>query len=128
MSKGFIIIEKVEVIFGNKPEQVLRKINVYPWHDEDLVLTCKASIPSIVKTLNKFLITRYLYETFCIVGMIKKACWTHYQTVSFFVKQRLDKLEHTALITELSHSIYTVYYMEHSKQKFISGKNIFFRR
>ena len=37
---------------------VINKIDASPLHDENSILVCKVEIPSIVKTLNKILITR----------------------------------------------------------------------
>ena len=45
LSKGFLIVGKVEGQFENIPERVLKQINDSPLHDEYIILKCKAAIP-----------------------------------------------------------------------------------
>ena len=45
-------------------EVFLNKINDYSLHDQDSLLTCKSTIKSIVKILNKSVIPRYLYDKY----------------------------------------------------------------
>ena len=58
LSKGFIIVEKVYGVFVNIPDPVIKKINISPLHDKDSLLAYKSEIPSIIKTLNKIVITK----------------------------------------------------------------------
>ena len=61
MSIGFNIVEKVERVFVNLPDPFLKQTNIYPWHNYDILLVCKTEIMWVVKTLNKFVITKYVY-------------------------------------------------------------------
>ena len=79
LSKGFIIVEKLDGIFENILNPVLNQINDFPLYDEDIILECKEAIKSIVKTLNKIGINIYIYTTiFSLVGMMIDILNTHY--------------------------------------------------
>ena len=55
---------KIEGVFANISEPVIKKINSSPLNNENILLACKSEIPSIVKTLNKIMITRNVYSGF----------------------------------------------------------------
>ena len=87
-------------------QKELSKINAYLLHDKDIFFMYKSSIPSIVKTLNKFLILRDIYYEFSF-RFYEEIFVKPIIEQFFFVKQRLEKLEHPALITERTHNIDT---------------------
>ena len=62
--KVFVIVETEEVGLYNIPISVKNQINADGLHTEDILLTWKASIPSIVSTLNKIIIPTDIYDTY----------------------------------------------------------------
>ena len=64
LSKVFISVEKVDGFFVNIPDPIIKKINASPLHDNYSLLACKSNIPSIFKTLNIIVITKYVYTEF----------------------------------------------------------------
>ena len=67
LSKGFIIVEKVEV-FCKYTRTHSQSNQCFLLHDEYSPLVCKASIQSIVTKLDKIVITRYLYGKFLSIS------------------------------------------------------------
>ena len=50
------------IFFVNIIDPVLNKTNDSPLHDKEKLLECKAATLSIVITLNKIVITEYVYN------------------------------------------------------------------
>ena len=71
-------------------------------------------MPSIVKTLNKIVIPRYVYDKLSPCFYDERHIKPIAEQFHFFVKKRLDKLEHTYLSTEWNHNMDTSIYMEQS--------------
>ena len=42
----------------------MKKINATNFHEKESLLACKADIPSTINTLNKIIISRYVYEKY----------------------------------------------------------------
>ena len=113
ISKWSVSVEKIEEVFVNILERVIRQINSFLTH-KDRLWAYKASVPSIIKTLNKILIWKRFIQRNYIWLVVWKTCWTHYRTVSIIFKQRREKLQNSPLITECTHNINTAAYMEKS--------------
>ena len=64
LSKLFVVVETEEGGAYNIPMNVKMKIYTNNLHQDDSLLTCKATIPSIVNTLHKTIIPRDMYEKF----------------------------------------------------------------
>ena len=96
----FVVIE-TEVGVVDNIHMIVKKINATHFHEEESLISFKAVIPSTVNTLNKIIIARYVYKHylsnyFMMTVMLNLTTWI----LVFCVKERLDKLEHSALITE----------------------------
>ena len=53
LSRGFIIVEKLDGISVNIPDPVLKQTNASPLYYRYSILECKEAIPPIVKALKK---------------------------------------------------------------------------
>ena len=82
----------------------------------------KAAIASIVKTLNKIVITKDVYDTFQSSWYYERYIETIIEQIQFFVKQCLDKLEHPALITEWIQNMDTDAYLEQSLKEDVPSR------
>ena len=71
LSKGFIIVEKVDGVFVNITDPFLNNTDDSPLHDEYSLLPCKYAMPLIVKTLNKIVIKNIFIENCSLVGMVQ---------------------------------------------------------
>ena len=107
LSKVFLIVEKVEDIFVNIPERVLKQINDSSLHDEGRLLTGKAPIKPIVKTLNKIVITRDVYDKFMYIWYDERHVKPYTEQFNFLSNNVFDKFEHPDLITEWIHNMDT---------------------
>ena len=72
---------------------------------------CKAEIPSILKILNKIVITKDVYNKFLSIWYDERHIEPIIEKFRFFVKQRLDELEHPYLVTEWIHNMDTSAYL-----------------
>ena len=63
-------VEKEERKFGNLPEPVLKQTNASTLHEAAILLKCKESIPSIIKTLKIIVTPRDLYGKFLSIFMM----------------------------------------------------------
>ena len=81
---------------------------------QENLLTYKLSVPQIVKALNKIVISRDLNENFMSGWYDERHVKPIIKQFHFFVKKRLDKLEHLSLITEWGHNMDTAPYLEQS--------------
>ena len=74
-------------------------------------MACKSAIPSILKTLNKFLITKDVYNKFESNFYDYRHVEPIIEQFLFFVKKSMDGLEHPDLITECIKNMYTAAYL-----------------
>ena len=70
LSKIFFFVEKEERKFGNLPEPVLKQTNASTLHEAAILLKCKESIPSIIKTLKIIVTPRDIYDKFLSIFMM----------------------------------------------------------
>ena len=78
---------------------MIKKINATHLHGEDNIRTCKVTLPSTVYTLKRIIIATDVYENY--VSNYYDDCHVQsYNLKLIFFKQRLDELDHPALITE----------------------------
>ena len=75
-------------------------------------MLCKSVTTEIVKTLNKFVITTYVYNELESSWYDDRHVEPIIKYIQFLVKQRLNKLEHSDIITEWIHNIDTAAYLE----------------
>ena len=76
------------------------KINADNLHQEDSLIKRKAEITSIVNTLNKIIIARDVYENYASKFYDDRHVEFYNPDFNFFIKQRLEELEHPGIITE----------------------------
>ena len=115
LTREFRIVKKVKCVFYNSSERVLRKTNTSPLHEKDRLLTCKSAVPSIEKTFNQNLNFRNVYDKFLSSWFDERYVKLITEQFHFFVKHRIDELEHTSLSTEWTQNMDTAAYMEHLK-------------
>ena len=63
------------------------------------------------------MISRYVYDKFLSVWYYERHIEPIIGLFKFFVKQRLDELEHIALVTEWTHNMDTDNFLEHPKKE-----------
>ena len=76
------------------------QIHAYDLHQEDSLLTCKASIPSIVNILNRIIIPIDVYEQYVSKFYDYHHVEFYNLELKLFFNQRLGGLEHPSLITK----------------------------
>lgn len=88
-SQSILIVETKEVGLDKVTINLQDQMNSVSKHIEDIFLTCKTSIPSIVNTLNKTDIPIYVYETYAEIFYGESHIKALNLNFKYFVEQHL---------------------------------------
>ena len=113
-SKVFVIVETELGGVENIPIIVKNQTNATHLHEEESIITYKASIPATVNTLKKNFIARDIYEKYVSNYYDDRNVESY--NLDFF-QSCLDEMEHPALITEWTINMEEDAYKKQAKEK-----------